>query len=174
MKEDAQVLFERATKAARAVSGTWPAVDVDDLASDLVLQALEGGDGGAWYTSEIEGKAVAALKRKAAGIASRHQSEIDRAKGLWLIGDEIVVRFLKGHFSGDEVAGLYADLFADSVRELRALDVVALRSVYGPDRGPVAGAMRTRASRAKAVIVNQMNWANIARSRNAEGLDLAA
>lgn len=174
MKEDAQVLFERATKAARAVSRTWPAVDADDLTSDLVLQALEGGDGGAWYTSEPEGKAVAALKRKAAGIASRHQSEIDRAKGLWLIGDEIVVRFLKAHYSGEQVTGLYADLFTDAVGELKALDVVALRSVYGLDRGPVAGAMRTRASRAKAVIVNQMNWANIARGREDEWLGLVA
>lgn len=174
MKEDAQVLFERAMKAARATSRAWPAVDAEDLASELVLQALEGGDGGVWYSSEPEGKAVAALKRKAAGIASRHQSELDRAKGLWLIGDDIVVSYLKVHFTGGVVAGLYADLFSDVVDALNVLDVAALRAVYGPDGGPVVGAVRTRASRVKGAVVNQMNWANIAQSRDDEALDVAA
>lgn len=172
MKESSQVLFERAQKAARATARSWPAVDAEDLASDLVLQALQGGDGGAWYAQEPEGKSVAALKRKAAGIASRHQSELDQSQGLWLIGDEIVVEFLKAHFSGVEVSGLYSDLFAEVMGGLRPLDMSALRSVYGPHDGPVVGAVRTRASRAKAVVVKKMNWANIAREREAGELDI--
>lgn len=165
MSKDVQVLFERAQKAARSTGKRWPAVDAEDVASDLLLKVMASKDKGAWYASQPEGQAVAALIRKAEAIASSHQSAVDRANGRWLIGDDIAIGFLESHFAGETVSGLYSGLFFEVLPNIHEKDLNALRAVYGDGGGHLPGAVRTRASRAKAKLVKLMNWANIKVSR---------